>query len=274
MNRNINMYSSRKLGRYFGVLISFLLSSCANAAEQIDESNNQSIKSSDFKSIQLSLEQMNKNLQILPNQLTNLKQPTTEAVDKIESQTNNRDIYTETPQVSMGKGRMSKKAGMVNRPKKCMGKMCKMMMNNESMMGRKPMLNGQMEVLDLEKKLPGYKDVPHIYHLGESDFFLDYQSFLKLSSRQLEKLNSIKQKWSSIQSEKVLARQNLEDALWQETALGQPNINKIQALILEIESTNSGLRLSFIESVGDAVNVLKPEQATLLKETKSNLEVK
>ena len=53
--------------------------------------------------------------------------------------------------------------------------------------------------------------------------------------------------------------------MWKETASGIPNLNKVRDTLSEIASVNSTLRLSFIEMVGQSVDVLLPQQVELIK---------
>ena len=177
------------------------------------------------------------------------------------------DAPSSQTQSAMGKGKMMQ--GMssgAQRSKKAMGKckgmMCKKMMMNMSMMGQRPM--PQATSMQASESLPGYPQAPHLYHLGEAEFFLDHTQALSLSSQQSASLTAIKNEWMA-QLEEINAQISThEQALWQATAQGQPDIADIRKKVADIETLSGQLRLRFIISVGKAVNILTPEQVGLL----------
>ncbi len=126
-----------------------------------------------------------------------------------------------------------------------------------SMMGQSPVSEGNGE-------LPGYSEIPHLYHLGESGFYLDYSQQLSFSERQIESLMLIQNEWITYQETQQAAISMEEKSLWQLTAQAQPNINDIKEKIGEIEALNRLLRLKFITLVGSAVEVLQEDQAAQL----------
>jgi len=172
----------------------------------------------------------------------------------------------------MGKGKMMMK-GMPSEaqpPNKamgmCKGMMCKKMRRSMSMMGQRPMSQvGSMQTTD---SLPGYSYAPHLYHLGEVEFFLDHTQDLSLSSQQSAALSAIKNKWMARQEEITEQISTQEEALWQATAQGQPDIVEIRKKITEIEALSGQLRLTFITRVGEAVHILTPEQVGILTSEK------
>lgn len=306
MKNKIYTQSSRKLLRYYGILLFPLITSCSLSASaeakmeptaQTEESVDAmpASKDADFTQIQQSLQQINKNIQKSSSQgstqlsfteKTSTENASTEktSTEKVSTQksqnlsgqvNNNPETNNTKTKMSMGqgmskRGKMMRDKGMSKRDEmmmdKGMSKRGKIMMDNESMMGSKPKPELQSISDDLGKILPGYKAVPHLYHLGENDFFLNYQGVLDLSSDQITELTMIKHQWGKIQNEKLSERKQLEQDLWQLTSLGMPDFSQIQKNISQIESINSAIRLSFIESVGRAVKTLHPKQALLLKE--------
>ena len=250
-------FTKYKIYNYIGIVFIPLLPSCINAAETTVDNQSKSYQDKNFTSIQKSLQQMNNNLQTLPSR-ENVKLSTSNDLETIGD--NQGDTSSSLNQ-KMGRNKM----GMMTKKINCMSRMIKMMMKNKSMMGTKPLPEKQGSLPANTDVLPGYQDAPHLYHLGETDFFLDYDTALELSSDQVEQLNNIKLQWEAIQSKKVLRREQLEKKLWKETAAGMPNLNEIRDTLSEIESVNSALRLSFIEMVGQSVDVLLPQQVERIK---------
>lgn len=166
-------------------------------------------------------------------------------------------LATGNMKMGMGKG----KKMMPMRGTSCMGMMCKMMMKNNSMMGTPPDQNKP----DISKpsstiSLPGASSAPHVYHLGEQAFFLNYKESLELTEDQNQALVTIQSEWESTQQSLIQKRSALEASLWELTAQGLPQYDSIKETISEIEATNSTLRLQFITLVGKAVSVLTPSQ--------------
>ena len=150
---------------------------------------------------------------------------------------------------------------------KCKGMMCKMDMKNTPMMGQPP--EGQSpDATDSETALPGYTSVPHLYHIGESEFFLDYSALLGLTKGQIDQLQAIQSQWQNQQDNMISQRDSLERHTWELTAMGKPDYKAIQKTVMSIESINAQLRLSFIRLVGQAVSVLTSQQVSKLTDTK------
>ena len=254
-------YTKYKIYNYIGIVFIPLLPSCISAAEPTVDNQSKSYQDKNFTSIQKSLQQMNKNLQTLPAQQTAKLSATNDLETTGDNQVKNQNDTSNSLNQKMGRNKM----GMMTKKKNCMGRMCKMMMKNKSMMGTKPLPEKQGSLSTKTDVLPGYQDAPHLYHLGEADFFLDYVSELELTSGQVEQLFNIKQQWGITQREKVTLREQLEKRLWKETASGMPNLNEVRDTLSEIASVNSTLRLSFIEMVGQSVDVLLPQQVELIK---------
>tara|TARA_R110001592_G_scaffold43362_1_gene140537 strand:+ start:18008 stop:18712 length:705 start_codon:yes stop_codon:yes gene_type:complete len=147
--------------------------------------------------------------------------------------------------------------------KPAMGKKMKNKMNmQKSMMGQRPM--SQAKSMQTTDSLPGYPQAAHLYHLGAAEFFLDHTEQLSLSSQQTESLTVIKNEWGAYQEKVNVQIADLEQALWQATAQGQPDLEGIRKIIADIEALTAQLRLTFITRVGKAVTVLRAEQAALL----------
>jgi hypothetical protein len=280
MESQVYLKSIRKILRYYSVLLLPALTSCSLSAQtQEGQTMPQKVATqtvtkveSDFSEIQNALQQMNKNLLLKQSEEKMTQSRSTQDTENISDLTQKAPIASgSNTKMGMGMGKlmrskmMSKKGGM--------GKMSKMMMGNGSMMGSKPKPDNQVTSVSSIGTLPGYKDVPHLYHLGEEAFFLNYQEKLNLSSDQISQLEVVKNKWEIFQSEKVLEREKLEEKLWQLTSSGIPDFNQIQKNISQVEVINTKLRMSFIKQVGNAVKALHPKQALLLKEIEASVEL-
>lgn len=107
--------------------------------------------------------------------------------------------------------------------------------------------------------LPGFPGVPHLYHVGAVDFFLD-RTEASLDASQQRRLASIKEK---ALLDKASAQRRIDQAeqdLWELTAADAPDGGKIEAKIKAIESVRADQRLVFIRAVGEAAKILTPEQ--------------
>ena len=258
-------------------LLVLILSSCSTLAqEQIsDKRKEPSIEniqhpvsqesSEDFSEIRDALEKMNENLrQSEDSRLAN----TTTSTIKPKSDLNltKRGSTKMGPtNMSMGEGTKGQMKMMMSK-KGCMGKMCRMMMKDMSMMGEPLDSKISKDVAPDEVKLPGFKNTPHLYHLGEVDFFLNYSDLLNLSNTQIASLEEIKIKWTILLEENITEREQLEAKLWELTSLGEPEFNQIKSIVSKIETTNTLIRLSFIKFVGNAVTTLFPEQINILRD--------
>tara|TARA_R110002167_G_scaffold25986_5_gene89665 strand:+ start:588 stop:1433 length:846 start_codon:yes stop_codon:yes gene_type:complete len=280
MESQVYLKSIRKILRYCSVLLLPVLTSCSLSAQtQEGQTMPQKVATqtvteveSDFSEIQNALQQMNKNLLLKQSEEKMTQSRSTQDTENISDFTQKTPIASgSNTKMGMGMGKLMRSKMMSK--KDDMGKMSKMMMGNGSMMGSKPKPDNQVMSVSSIGTLPGYKDVPHLYHLGEEDFFLNYQEKLNLSSDQISQLEVVKNKWEIFQSEKVLEREKLEEKLWQLTSSGIPDFNQIQKNISQVEVINTKLRMSFIKQVGNAVKVLHPKQALLLKEIEASVEL-
>jgi Spy/CpxP family protein refolding chaperone len=206
--------------------------------------------SSDFEVIQTELSKINKNTDVM-----------SEASSKSsfnEADTNNAlsaEVMDEMNDKQQSKKMMMKKEHHSALMKKKMG----MMM---TMMGRKPsaMIAQENDIEDL----PGDSNAPHLYHLGENEFFLDHVNTISLEQQQTQQLDKIRQAWISHNEQVTKNITELEEKLWLLTAEGKPDANKIEAQIRHISKLQSNLRIDFIRSVGKAVSILTEEQIKAL----------
>lgn len=283
MKNQIYFKSIRKMLKYYSILFIPVLTSCSLSAQtqegqtmpQKVETQTATKVESDFSEIQNALQQMNKNLLLVQSEEKTTPSRSTQNTENTADLTQKSPIdpASDTKMgMGMGKGESVRSKAMMGK-KSGMGKMFKIMMGNGSMMGSKPKPDNQSASVSSIGTLPGYKDVPHLYHLGEEDFFLNYQEKLNLSSDQISQLEVVKNKWEIFQSEKVLEREKLEEKLWQLTSSGIPDFNQIQKNISQVELINTKLRMSFIKQVGNAVKALHPKQALLLKEIETSMEL-
>jgi hypothetical protein len=125
-------------------------------------------------------------------------------------------------------------------------------------------MKGKMGQMKMASALPGFPGASHIYHVGATGFFLDHPEHLDLSAEQQTQLNAIKQK---ALLEKATAQRKIEEAeqkLWSLTAAGEPDAEKIDERVREIEKLRGDRRLAFIRSVGEGAKVLTDEQRRAL----------
>ena len=110
--------------------------------------------------------------------------------------------------------------------------------------------------------LPGMPGVPHLYHIGSTGFFLD-QPQLGVSPDQQSTLSRIMER---ALLERDNANRRIEEAeqeLWALTGAGT-DAARVEAKIAEIERARTNQRIEFIRSVGEAIDVLTPEQRNAL----------
>lgn len=112
--------------------------------------------------------------------------------------------------------------------------------------------------------LPGFPGASHLYHIGQTGFFLNHDEHIELSTEQRVGLSQIKEK---VLLEKNSADRQIEQAeqdLWELTASDQPDASKIENQVREIEKLRGDQRLQFIRAVGEAAQILTPEQQKAL----------
>lgn len=148
--------------------------------------------------------------------------------------------------------------GMMGGGKMGMGMMKRGM--GMSMMGSNPAA-GKMS---MPSALPGFPGMSHIYHIGETGFFLDHPQHITLSSAQQTSLSQLKEK--AMLADATFER-NIgagEQQLWVLTSSDSPDIAKIDAKVREIEKLRGERRIAFIRTVGGAANVLTDKQRQTL----------
>ncbi len=278
------------------ILLVTLLSACSVNAQPAGEKQRSPVpestqavennSTSDFSKIQRALDQMNSNLKQTASS-TPTNSPRTTPSDRQVAGDGSTAQQTDSNMQSSNKMDMGKGMGMGKGMKmdmsapmsmqgmqkdkmmmgKCKGMMCKMGMKNMSMMGQRPK-DQAPGTTNTETSLPGYVNVPHLYHIGESEFFLDHSAHLGLTQNQIDQLKAIQSQWQSQQNTIISERDSHEQRLWEYTAMGQPDYKAIQETVMAIESINSKLRLIFIKQVGQAVTVLTAQQVSKLTDTK------
>lgn len=160
----------------------------------------------------------------------------------------------------MGMGMMGQGMGGMEMMSKMKGKKGTM-----GMMGMNPaMSSDSMAGMDMPSALPGFPGASHLYHIGETGFFLDHPEHIALTDEQQKKLNSIKE--SSLLATSTAERKiaEAEQDLWKLTASAEPDIKKIEAKAKEIAQLQVETRIAFIRSVGEAASVLTKEQRQAL----------
>ena len=169
---------------------------------------------------------------------------------------------------SGGMGMMSDRGGMPGGMG--MGGQGMGMMKGMGMMGRNPATKSSMSGMEsmgsmnMPSALPGFAGASHLYHIGETGFFLDHPQHIALSDVQQLQLNKIKE--ASLLATATAERKidEAEQELWTLTAEAQPDITKIEAKAHEIAQLQVGNRIAFIRSVGNAAEVLTKEQRQTL----------
>ncbi|WP_286766078.1 MULTISPECIES: periplasmic heavy metal sensor [Rhodopirellula] len=166
---------------------------------------------------------------------------------------------------SGGMGMMSGMGGMSGGMGMGMG-----MMKGMGMMGRNPAMKssmngmGSMGSMSMPSALPGFAGASHLYHIGETGFFLDHPQHITLSHEQQLKLNQLKEAALLATATAERKIEEAEQELWTLTAEAQPDINKIEAKAREIAKLQADKRIAFIRSVGEAAEVLTKEQRQTL----------
>ena len=111
--------------------------------------------------------------------------------------------------------------------------------------------------------LPGVPGASHLYHIGSTGFFLD-QPQITLTTEQQGALNRIKERALLERSTAERTIEQAEQELWTLTGADQPDATKVQAKLKEIEQLRTNQRMAFIRAVGEASNVLTPEQRNIV----------
>ena len=138
------------------------------------------------------------------------------------------------------------------------------------MMGKGPKdVGGMAGMKDMTKMqkgtaLPAFPGAVEIYHIGASDFFIDQSDHIKLTTEQQTTLNSLKGKALLAKSTSDRKIEESEQELWSLSGSDRPDATKLDATVREIEKLRGDQRLAFIQSVGDAAQVLTDDQRKAL----------
>lgn len=139
-----------------------------------------------------------------------------------------------------------------------------MMMDDMDMMGMGSMGGPKGKKMKMTAALPGFPGASHIYHIGASDFFLDHPEHITLSTEQKTKLAQMKQKATTAKASAQRKIEEAEQQLWELTGSDQPDAAKMDAKVREIEKLRGDQRMAFIQSVGEAAQVLTDDQRKIL----------
>ncbi len=135
-----------------------------------------------------------------------------------------------------------------------------MVMENMGMRDRMKMRRGAMP----RSALPGFPGASHLYHIGETDFFLDHHEHITLSLQQELALNQIKEQALLTQAAFDRQVEQAEQELWVLTSSDEPETRQIEAKVRQIEQLKGDQRLAFIRAVGEAAKVLTEHQRQVL----------
>lgn len=116
----------------------------------------------------------------------------------------------------------------------------------------------------MPSELAGFAGVSHVYHVGATDFFLNYSTALKLTTHQQAAINGIKEKSMGDQATAQRRTDQAEQELWMLTSSDRPDSKTLETKVREIERLKGDQRIAFIRSVGEAARVLTDEQRAAL----------
>ncbi len=142
-----------------------------------------------------------------------------------------------------------------------MGMMDMMKGKKMGMMGKMKGMGGEMV---MTSALPGFPGASHLYHVGATDFYLDHGNHIALEGGQIARINAIKEKATLADATTDRSIEEAEQKLWELTAEAQPDAEKIESKIRQIEQLRGKQRISFIRAVGEAAKILKEEQIQML----------
>ena len=117
--------------------------------------------------------------------------------------------------------------------------------------------------------MPGQPGASHILHIGSTGFFLNHGQHITLTPDQKSKLNRLKEKAMLEQSSSQRQIDQAEQEVYALTGAEQVDNAKVQAKISETEKLRSTQRMSFIQAVSEASNVLTHDQHRALMGTMS-----
>lgn len=138
--------------------------------------------------------------------------------------------------------------------------MSSMESENMGMRDRMKMRGGAMP----RSALPGFPGASHLYHIGETDFFLNHGEHITLAPQQELAINHIKEQALLTQATFDRQVEQAEQELWVLTSSDQPKMQQIEANIRQIEKLKGDQRLAFIRAVGEAATVLTQQQQQML----------
>ena len=110
--------------------------------------------------------------------------------------------------------------------------------------------------------LPGMPGVSHLYHIGSTGFFLD-QPQIQLTVDQQSRVRQIMERALLERGNADRAIEQAEQELWTLTGDGT-DAARVEAKIAEIERARTNQRVEFIRAVGEAIEVLSPDQRNAL----------
>lgn len=165
------------------------------------------------------------------------------------------DSNSQMSDMKMGMGMAGKGMGMMSMMKGKKGMM------GMGMMGMNPaMASDSMAGMEMPSALPGFPGASHLYHIGETGFFLDHPEHIELTDEQQKQLNMLKEASLLATSTAERRIEEAEQELWKLTASDVPDINKIESKATEIAQLQVENRIAFIRSVGEAASLLTKEQ--------------
>ncbi len=171
-----------------------------------------------------------------------------------------KDKMGDKKMMGMKKGKMGDKK-MMGMKKDKMGGMGKMgMKKGMGKMGRMPDQGG----MSMPSSLPGFPGASHLYHIGETGFFLDHPEHITLTVEQQTQLAEIKEKALLADATFERSIDEAEQQLWVLTSADAPSIKKIESKVRAIEKLRGDRRLAFIRNVGAAAAALSDAQRKTL----------
>lgn len=168
--------------------------------------------------------------------------------------------------MSMEGGDEGEMGGMSSAPASAMGMCCM------SDMGAMPAAGGAMtsgsgpakgrmpRMTASTSAMPGQPGVSHLYHIGSQGFFLNHRKHITLTAAQTSAIGRLKEKAMLDRSTEQRKIDQSEQELFTLTSADQLDRAKVQARVSEIEKLRAAQRLSMIEAVVEASNLLTPDQ--------------
>ena len=121
-----------------------------------------------------------------------------------------------------------------------------------------------MSEMKMASSLPGSPGVSHMYHIGETGYFLNHSEHITLTTRQQASLNVVQRKALLSKSTAQRKIEEAEQELWELTGADEPDAAQIQARVQAIEKLRGEQRMAFIQLVGEAAKVLTDEQRQMI----------